>query len=131
MEFAAVGLPFNSSIAAPGAGAVGVIGLAITIVKLGDKVTADGSALWAFPDAAGDANLVPVNGMLSFDRFNGFAVGRFGLAQDHAAPRALGIREDSNALNETHAPLAMNAFNNRGACHDYAEWTAKPCSRSC
>lgn len=130
MEFAAVGFPFNAGGAAFGAGAGGVVGMVLAVVEFGDEITADGSALWAFADAAGDADLVPVNGMLRLDRFNGFAVGGFGLAQDHAAPGALGIGEGSNALDESDAPLAMNTFNNSTACHDYAEWTAKPWLRN-
>ena len=123
--------PFYASAAAFRAGASGVVGLALAVVEFGDELTADGVALWAFPDAAGDADLVPVNGMLRLDRFNGFAVGGFGLVQDHASRRALGTGENSNALDEFDAPLAMNTFNNCTACHDYAEWTAKPWSRNC
>ena len=70
---------FYASAAAFGTGTGGVVGLALAVVEFGDEITADGVALWAFPDAAGDADLVPVNGMLRLDRFNGFAVGGFGL----------------------------------------------------
>ena len=126
MEFAAVGFPFNAGGAAFRTGASGVVGLALAVVEFGDEITADGVALRALSDAASDTDLVPVNGMLRLDRFNGFVVGGFGLAQDHTAPGAFRIGEYSNALDESDAPPAMNAFNNCTACHDYAEWTAKP-----
>ena len=131
MEFAGMGFPFDPGGAAFGTGASGVVGLVLAVVKFGDEITADGVALRALSDAAGDADLVPVNSILRLDRFNGFAVGGFGLAQDHTAPGAFRIGEYSNALDESDAPLAMNTFNNCTACHDYAEWTAKPWSRNC
>jgi predicted DNA-binding transcriptional regulator AlpA len=51
-EFAAVGFPFNAGGAALGAGAGGVVLLTLAVVEFGDEITADGSALWAFADAA-------------------------------------------------------------------------------
>ena len=69
-----MGFPFNAGGAALGTGAGGVVGLALAVVEFGDEVTADGVALRAFSDAAGDADLVPINGLVSFNRFKNLSL---------------------------------------------------------
>ena len=65
---------FYGSAAAFRAGASGVVGLALAVVEFGDEITADGVALRAFSDAAGDADLVPINGLVSFNRFKNLSL---------------------------------------------------------
>jgi hypothetical protein len=55
------------------------------VVKFGNKVTAYGSAIRAFSDATGDADAVPVNGMLRLNGFDRFAVSRLGIAHHQTA----------------------------------------------
>lgn len=62
-----MGFPFDPGGAAFGTGTGGVVGLVLAVVKFGDEITADGVALRALSDAAGDADLVPVNGLARLD----------------------------------------------------------------
>ena len=96
-------------------------GLSCAVVNFGHKVTADRMTLRAFLDSDGDADLVPVDRVRLFNRFNRVTVDLWGSFHHHGTLGTCRVGKSSNALGEPDAFFAVQAFNSGTVCHVYAK----------
>ena len=96
-------------------------GLSCAVVNFSHKVTADRMTLRAFLDSDGDADLVPVDRVRLFNRFNRVTVYLMGSFHHHGTLGTCRVCKSSNALGEPDAFFAVQTFNSGTVCHVYAK----------